>query len=312
MSTIELLLCTAECATWGHQAVPLLGDHLPPPPPEPSHLPEGKLSPLLADSPPPPPALALTAVPSVCEAGSSRDLVEVGPHRTCPADTLTSLSITSLRSIHTAASDPVSGPLSSGRRANILPCEETTCPFPTHLLIDTWVPPLSAVSAGVCRHLWETLLSALIGVTDPRVEPRVLWVIGPIPGTASFHEQTQEWNPGSCGSSGPSWGTASFHGLPRWRCGKEPACQCRRRKRPGFRPWVGKIPWRRKWQPNAVFLLGGSHGQRSLGGCGPWGRKESDTTATSCQCLASAWLCFGDGHPGGCKVGSQGGVCVRV
>ena len=32
--------------------------------------------------------------------------------------------------------------------------------------------------------------------------------------------------------------------------GNEPACQCRRHKKPGFDPWVGKIPWRRKWQPH--------------------------------------------------------------
>ena len=31
-----------------------------------------------------------------------------------------------------------------------------------------------------------------------------------------------------------------------------------------FDPWVGKIPWRRKWQPTPVFLSGKSHGQRSL------------------------------------------------
>ena len=41
---------------------------------------------------------------------------------------------------------------------------------------------------------------------------------------------------------------------------------------------VGKIPWRRKWQPTPVFLPGESHGQSSLVGCSPWGRKESDTT----------------------------------
>ena len=40
--------------------------------------------------------------------------------------------------------------------------------------------------------------------------------------------------------------------------------------------WVGKIPWRRVWQPTPVFLLGESHGQRSLVGYSPWGRKESD------------------------------------
>ena len=33
-----------------------------------------------------------------------------------------------------------------------------------------------------------------------------------------------------------------------------------------FHPWVGKIPWRRKWQPTPVFLPGKSHGQRSLVG----------------------------------------------
>ena len=34
--------------------------------------------------------------------------------------------------------------------------------------------------------------------------------------------------------------------------------------RPGFDPWVGKIFWRRAWQPTPVFLPGESHGQRSL------------------------------------------------
>ena len=51
--------------------------------------------------------------------------------------------------------------------------------------------------------------------------------------------------------------------------------QCRR---PGFHPWVGKIPWRRKWQPTPVFLPGKSHGRQSLVGYCPWGCKESDTT----------------------------------
>ena len=38
-------------------------------------------------------------------------------------------------------------------------------------------------------------------------------------------------------------------------------------------------PWRRRWQPTAVCLSGESHGQRSLAGYSPWGRKESDTTS---------------------------------
>ena len=51
--------------------------------------------------------------------------------------------------------------------------------------------------------------------------------------------------------------------------------QCRR---PGFNPWIGNIPWRRKWQPTPVLLPGKSHGRRSLEGYSPWGRKESDMT----------------------------------
>ena len=46
----------------------------------------------------------------------------------------------------------------------------------------------------------------------------------------------------------------------------------------GFDIWVGKIPWRRKWQPIPVFLSGESHGQRSLAGYSPWGCKESGMT----------------------------------
>jgi len=53
---------------------------------------------------------------------------------------------------------------------------------------------------------------------------------------------------------------------------------CRRPKRCGFDPWVGKIPWRRAWQPFPVFLLGESHGQRSLVSYSPGGLKGSDTT----------------------------------
>ena len=36
--------------------------------------------------------------------------------------------------------------------------------------------------------------------------------------------------------------------------------------------------WRKKWQSTPVLLPGESHGQRSLVGCSPWGREESDTT----------------------------------
>ena len=75
-------------------------------------------------------------------------------------------------------------------------------------------------------------------------------------------------------------------GFPDGASGKEPACQCRRHKRHGFNPWVGKIPRRRKGQPTAGFLPGESHGRRSLVGYSPWGCKESDTTeVTEHACL---------------------------
>ena len=72
------------------------------------------------------------------------------------------------------------------------------------------------------------------------------------------------------------WRTPGFLlGFPGGTSGKERACQCRRRR---FHPWVGKIPWSRKWHPSPVFFPGRIHGQRSLAGYSPWGLKESDTT----------------------------------
>ena len=46
-------------------------------------------------------------------------------------------------------------------------------------------------------------------------------------------------------------------------------CQCRRHRRCGFNPWVGKIPWRRTWQSTPLFLPRESHGQRTHG-MEPW------------------------------------------
>ena len=67
-------------------------------------------------------------------------------------------------------------------------------------------------------------------------------------------------------------------GFPGGASGKESACQCMRHRRRGFCPWIGKMPWDRKWEPTPVFLLGKSHGQRSLAGYSLQGCKESDTT----------------------------------
>ena len=60
--------------------------------------------------------------------------------------------------------------------------------------------------------------------------------------------------------------------------GSDSKVSCLQCRRPGFNPWVGKILWRRKWQPTPVLLPGEPHGQRSTVGCSPWGRKESVMT----------------------------------
>ena len=67
-------------------------------------------------------------------------------------------------------------------------------------------------------------------------------------------------------------------GFPDDTSSKEPTCQCKRHKRPGFDPWMGKIPKRRELQPTPVFLPGKSHGERSLTGYSPQSCKELDTT----------------------------------
>ena len=57
--------------------------------------------------------------------------------------------------------------------------------------------------------------------------------------------------------------------VPDGSSGKESTCQCKRHKRHGFDPWVGKIPWRREWLPTSVFLPGEFHGQGSLADYSP-------------------------------------------
>ena len=73
---------------------------------------------------------------------------------------------------------------------------------------------------------------------------------------------------------------------PRWLRLNRLCLQCRR---PGFHPWVGKIPWRWGWQPTPVFLPGESHGQRSLAGYSPRGCIESDTTERLSLSATSLW-----------------------
>ena len=67
-------------------------------------------------------------------------------------------------------------------------------------------------------------------------------------------------------------------GLLRWLIGKEPTCQCRRHGRPGFDPWVWKIPWRGHGKPLQDSCLENPTDEEALAGYSPWGCKESDMT----------------------------------
>ena len=69
-----------------------------------------------------------------------------------------------------------------------------------------------------------------------------------------------------------------MHGLPWWLSGKEFTCQCRKYM---LSPWVGKVPWRRKWHPLQYSCLGdpmqgdlGKPSQGSLVGYSPWSLKR--------------------------------------
>ena len=89
---------------------------------------------------------------------------------------------------------------------------------------------------------------------------------------------------GPLGSSSLAiWGKV----LPWWLSDKESSCQCRRYR---FDPWDRKIPWRRKWQPPLVFLLGKSHGERSLASYSPrGGERVGHDLATQTTAANNIW-----------------------
>ena len=78
-------------------------------------------------------------------------------------------------------------------------------------------------------------------------------------------------------------------GLPWWL---RRWSTCLQGRRCGFNPWVGKIPWRRKWQPIPVLLSGKSHGQRILIGPSSWDLKESDMTERLHFHFYTYWNCY--------------------
>jgi len=70
--------------------------------------------------------------------------------------------------------------------------------------------------------------------------------------------------------------------------------QSRSFRRCRFDLWVGKIPWRRVWQPTPVFLPGESYGQRSLVGYSPWGHRVRNdwNNLAHTDIMALLMICF--------------------
>ena len=61
------------------------------------------------------------------------------------------------------------------------------------------------------------------------------------------------------------------------------------------------IQQRKQWHPTPVLLPGKSHGQRSLVGCSPWGRYESDTTERFHFHFSLSCIGEGNGYPLQCS-----------
>ena len=70
---------------------------------------------------------------------------------------------------------------------------------------------------------------------------------------------------------------------------------------PPISQWEKHWTWRRRWHPTPVLLPGKSHGQRSLVGCSPWGRKESDTTERLHFHFSLSCIGEGNGNPLQCS-----------
>ena len=148
--------------------------------------------------------------------------------------------------------------------------------------------------------MWETGFDPWVGKTACRRT----WQPTPVflPGESPWTEESGTW---TYLFREHNWTRNKHHVLPLWllhflHCAiafiknslfwmgspgnavvKNPPANAGEARDSGFDPWVGKIPWRRKWQHTPVFLPGKSHGQRSLDGFSPWGhRVEHDWACT--------------------------------
>ena len=144
------------------------------------------------------------------------------------------------------------------------------------------------VRAGGRMFLLAQVLASLVGSLEMSRRKLLSWLSSPVmaegPGAhplpASSDRSVRQgmlawWSPSPLQVLASRAAGVQDLGLPWWLRWLRICLQC---KRPGFNPWVGKIPWRMEWQPTPVFKPGKSHGQRSLSGYSLPGRKEGDTT----------------------------------
>ena len=106
---------------------------------------------------------------------------------------------------------------------------EQVCPYRHFWLLIVILSPWGELNYVSIRRCYIPLGKSLYGNSDI---PEVFWVL-----------------------------LFDLYEIPRWLNGKEPACHG---SRCGLDPWVGKILWRRKWQPTSILLPGKAHGQRRL------------------------------------------------
>ena len=128
------------------------------------------------------------------------------------------------------------------------------------------------LAAKSCRTLCNPMVYSPPGSSVHEIlQARILeWIA--IPFSRGF-SPPRDWTWVSCTAGGFFTNWATEASLVAQTGKYLPAMQ-----KPGFHPWVGKIPWRREWQPTTVFLPGEFYGQRSLAGYSPCDCKKSDMT----------------------------------
>ena len=112
-------------------------------------------------------------------------------------------------------------------------------------------------------------------------------LLGFLDGSVGKESACSARHPGSSPGSGRSTGEGIGYpllilGLLLWLSRKRIHLQY---GRPGFDPWVGKIPWRCERLSTPVFWPGEFHGLYN-----PWGRRESDTTGRISLHITTSWV----------------------